>query len=276
MYLFNQNNIWPIARFYNYKFGLLFASIITMFSILGFLYLNGHQINTSSKVIVAISQNDIEKDINNIVQILQNNKVHYGYKLIPETEISELLIGLDNTKSISKYLSNKNNYAFPAFIEFNYKTYYKFNIDHLLKDITFNKYIIDHNINFINILIYITYFIFLLIVLSLSNLYFLQRDKKPIKAMCYYGAKKNLLMSLLLRRIFSNALLGSILGWLIVFIIINILNLTNEISINTTHFINLKNINSFCYFLSLLIIILFSQYIVVVKILKKYMSTKIE
>ena len=276
MGLFNQHHIWPIARFNNYKFGILCSSIMTLLSILGYLHLKGDNLNISSKVIVAISQNNGHKNANNIIHILENHKINYGYKIIPEVKISELLIGLDNTTSIRKYLSNKNNYTFPFFIEFNYKVYYQFEIDELLKEIPFNKYIIDNRISFINILIYIIYFIFLILALSLSNIFFLKLDKKPIQIMNYYGANKNLLMHLLFRRIIYNSLLGFILGWLIIFLLLNILNLTNTIALNTINFINLKNINSYFYFLSLLIIILYSQYLIVLIVLKKYMRIKIE
>ena len=276
MSLLNQHDIWPIARFYNYKFGILCASIITLFSILGFLYLNGDNLNLNSKVIVAVSQNDAHKNINSIVNILEKNKINYGYKIIPETEISELLIGLENTASITKYLFNKDNYTFPVFIEFNYKAYYKFDIDNIFKEITFNMYIVDNSLSVINILIYVAYFIFLILALALSNVFFLKLDKNSIQVMNYYGANRSLLMRLLFRRIIFNSLLGFILGWLIIFILLNILNLTNAIALNTIDFINLKNNNSYFYFLTLITIILYSQYIVVLMMLKKYMRIKIE
>ena len=276
MSLLNQHDIWPIARFNNYKFGILFTSIITLFSILGFLYLNGENLNLNSKVIVAISQNDAQKNIGSIINILENNKINYTYKIIPEVEISELLFGLENTASIRKYLSNKDNYIFPVFIEFNYKAYYKFNIDDIFKEITFNKYIVNNGLSFINILIYIIYFLFLLLALALSNIFYLKLDKKSIQTMNYYGANRILLMRLLFRRVIFNSILGFILGWLAIFIILNILNLTNAIALNTINFINLKDINSFFYFIILLITILYSQYIVVLIMLKKYMRIKIE
>ena len=276
MSLFNQHDIWPIARFNNYKFGILCTSIITLFSILGFLYLNGDNLNLNSKVIVAVSQNDAHKNINSIVNILEKNRINYGYKIIPEAEISELLIGLENTASITKYLFNKDNYTFPVFIEFNYKAYYKFDIDNIFKEITFNMYIVDNSLSIINILIYVAYFIFLILALALSNVFFLKLDKNSIQVMNYYGANRNLLMRLLFRRIIFNSLLGFILGWLIIFILLNILNLTNAITLNTIDFINLKNNNSYFYFLTLIITILYSQYIVVLMILKKYMRIKIE
>ena len=276
MSLFNQHDIWPIARFNNYKFGILCTSIITLFSILGFLYLNGDNLNLNSKVIVAVSQNDAHKNINSIVNILEKNRINYGYKIIPEAEISELLIGLENTASITKYLFNKDNYTFPVFIEFNYKAYYKFDIDNIFKDITFNMYIVDNSLSVINILIYVAYFTFLILALALSNIFFLKLDKNYIQVMSYYGANRSLLMRLLFRRIIFNSILGFILGWLIIFILLNILNLTNAIALNTIDFINLKNINSYFYFLTLLITILYSQYIVVLMILKKYMRIKIE
>ena len=276
MSLFNQHDIWPIARFNNYKFGILCTSIITLFSILGFLYLNGDNLNLNSKVIVAVSQNDAHKNINSIVNILEKNRINYGYKIIPEAEISELLIGLENTASITKYLFNKDNYTFPVFIEFNYKAYYKFDIDNIFKEITFNMYIVDNSLSVINILIYVAYFIFLILALALSNIFFLKLDKNSIQVMNYYGANRSLLMRLLFRRIIFNSLLGFILGWLIIFILLNILNLTNAIALNTIDFINLKNNNSYFYFLTLIITILYSQYIVVLMILKKYMRIKIE
>jgi hypothetical protein len=276
MSLFNQHDIWPIARFNNYKFGILCTSIITLFSILGFLYLNGDNLNLNSKVIVAVSQNDVYKNINSIVNILEKNRINYGYKIIPEAEISELLIGLENTASITKYLFNKDNYTFPVFIEFNYKAYYKFDIDNIFKDITFNMYIVDNSLSVINILIYVAYFIFLILALALSNIFFLKLDKNYIQVMSYYGANRSLLMRLLFRRIIFNSILGFILGWLIIFILLNILNLTNAIALNTIDFINLKNNNSYFYFLTLIVTILYSQYIVVLMMLKKYMRIKIE
>ena len=276
MSLFNQHDIWPIARFNNYKFGILCTSIITLFSILGFLYLNGDNLNLNSKVIVAVSQNDAHKNINSIVNILEKNRINYGYKIIPEAEISELLIGLENTASITKYLFNKDNYSFPLFIEFNYKAYYKFDIDNIFKDITFNMYIVDNSLSVMNILIYVAYFIFLILALALSNIFFLKLDKNYIQVMSYYGANRSLLMRLLFRRIIFNSILGFILGWLIIFILLNILNLTNAIALNTIDFINLKNNNSYFYFLTLIVTILYSQYIVVLMMLKKYMRIKIE
>ena len=276
MSLFNQNDIWPIARFNNYKFGILCTSIITLFSILGFLYLNGDNLNLNSKVIVAVSQNDAHKNINSIVNILEKNRINYGYKIIPEAEISELLTGLENSASITKYLFNKDNYTFPVFIEFNYKAYYKFDIDNIFKEITFNRYVVDNSLSIMNILIYVAYFIFLILALALSNIFFLKLDKNSIQVMNYYGANRSLLMRLLFRRIIFNSLLGFILGWLIIFILLNILNLTNAIALNTIDFINLKNNNSYFYFLTLIITILYSQYIVVLIILKKYMRIKIE
>jgi hypothetical protein len=276
MSFFNQHDIWPIARFNNYKFGILCTSIITLFSILGFLYLNGDNLNLNSKVIVAVSQNDAHKNINSIVNILEKNRINYGYKIIPEAEISELLIGLENTASITKYLFNKDNYTFPVFIEFNYKAYYKFDIDNIFKDITFNMYIVDNSLSVINILIYVAYFIFLILALALSNIFFLKLDKNYIQVMSYYGANRSLLMRLLFRRIIFNSILGFILGWLIIFILLNILNLTNAIALNTIDFINLKNNNSYFYFLTLIVTILYSQYIVVLMMLKKYMRIKIE
>ena len=276
MSLFNQHDIWPIARFNNYKFGILCTSIITLFSILGFLYLNGDNLNLNSKVIVAVSQNDAHKNINSIVNILEKNRINYGYKIIPEAEISELLIGLENTASITKYLFNKDNYTFPVFIEFNYKAYYKFDIDNIFKDITFNMYIVDNSLSIINILIYVAYFIFLILALALSNIFFLKLDKNYIQVMSYYGANRSLLMRLLFRRIIFNSILGFILGWLIIFILLNILNLTNAIALNTIDFINLKNNNSYFYFLTLIVTILYSQYIVVLMMLKKYVRIKIE
>ena len=104
----------------------------------------------------------------------------------------------------------------------------------------------------------------------------LKLDKKYIQFMNYSGANKNLLISILFKRIVINSLLGFIIGWLIIFIILNILNLTNVISSNTIDFINLKNMNSIFYFLILFIIILYSQYITVLMILKKYMENNVK
>ena len=276
MSLFNQNNIWPIARLNNYKFGILCISIITIFSIIGFIYINGDALNEGSKVVVAVSQNENSQNIDNIIQMLEKHKVNYGYQIIPEDSISRLLFGLDDTGSKIEYLSKKDNYAFPIFIEFNYKVYYQFNIDFIFKDITFNKYIVDNSLSIINIFFYIFYIVFLILVLALCNMFSLKLDKKYIQFMNYSGANKNLLMRILFKRIVSNSLLGFIIGWLIIFIILNILNLTNVISSNTIDFINLKNMNSIFYFLILFIIILYSQYITVLKVLKKYMENNVK
>ena len=276
MSLFNQSNIWPIARLNNYKFGILCVSIITIFSIIGFIYINGDALNEGSKVVVAVSQNENSQNIDNIIQMLEKHKVNYGYQIIPEDSISRLLFGLDDTGSKIEYLSKKDNYAFPIFIEFNYKVYYQFNIDFIFKDITFNKYIVDNSLSIINIFFYIFYIVFLILVLALCNMFSLKLDKKYIQFMNYSGANKNLLMRILFKRIVSNSLLGFIIGWLIIFIILNILNLTNVISSNTIDFINLKNMNSIFYFLILFIIILYSQYITVLKVLKKYMENNVK
>ena len=276
MSLFNKSDIWPIARLNNHKFGILCILIITLFSILGFIYINGDALNESSKVIVAISQNKSSQNIDNIIQMLEIHKVNYGYQIIHEDAISKLLLGLDNTASNVKYLSNKDNYIFPVFIEFNYKVYYQFNIDVILKDIAFNKYIVDNNLSFINIFFYILYIIFLLLALALCNILSIKLDKKSIQYMNYSGANKSLLIGIFFRRIVINSLLGFIIGWLIIFIILNILNFTNVISSNTIDFINLRNINSVFYFLALFIIILYSQYITVSKVLKIYMSINVK
>ena len=276
MSLFNQNNIWPIARLNNYKFGILCVSIITIFSIIGFIYINGDALNEGSKVVVAVSQNENSQNIDNIIQMLEKHKVNYGYQIIPEDSISRLLFGLDDTGSKIEYLSKKDNYAFPIFIEFNYKVYYQFNIDFIFKDITFNKYIVDNSLSIINIFFYIFYIVFLILVLALCNMFSLKLDKKYIQFMNYSGANKNLLISILFKRIVINSLLGFIIGWLIIFIILNILNLKNVISSNTIDFINLKNMNSIFYFLILFIIILYSQYITVLKVLKKYMENNVK
>ena len=276
MSLFNQNNIWPIARLNNYKFGILCISIITIFSIIGFIYINGDALNEGSKVVVAVSQNENSQNIDSIIQMLEKHKVNYGYQIIPEDSISRLLFGLDDTGSRIEYLSNKDNYAFPIFIEFNYKVYYQFNIDFIFKDITFNKYIVNNSLSIINIFFYIFYIVFLILVLALCNMFSLKLDKKYIQFMNYSGANKNLLISILFKRIVINSLLGFIIGWLIIFIILNILNLTNVISSNTIDFINLKNMNSIFYFLILFIIILYSQYITVLKVLKKYMENNVK
>ena len=208
--------------------------------------------------------------------MLEKHKVNYGYQIIPEDSISRLLFGLDDTGSKIEYLSKKDNYAFPIFIEFNYKVYYQFNIDFIFKDITFNKYIVDNSLSIINIFFYIFYIVFLILVLALCNMFSLKLDKKYIQFMNYSGANKNLLISILFKRIVINSLLGFIIGWLIIFIILNILNLTNVISSNTIDFINLKNMNSIFYFLILFIIILYSQYITVLMILKKYMENNVK
>ena len=276
MSLLNQNNIWPIARLNNYKFGILCISIITIFSIIGFIYINGDALNEGSKVVVAVSQNENSQNIDSIIQMLEKHKVNYGYQIIPEDSISRLLFGLDDTGSRIEYLSNKDNYAFPIFIEFNYKVYYQFNIDFIFKDITFNKYIVNNSLSIINIFFYIFYIVFLILVLALCNMFSLKLDKKYIQFMSYSGANKNLLIRILFKRIVSNSLLGFIIGWLIIFIILNILNLTNVISSNTIDFINLKNMNSIFYFLILFIIILYSQYITVLKVLKKYMENNVK
>ena len=197
MRLFNQSNIWPIARLNNYKFGILCVSIITMLSIIGFIYINGDALNEGSKVVVAVSQNENSQNIDNIIQILEKHKVNYGYQVMPEDSISKILFGLDNTDSKIKYLANKDNYVFPIFIEFNYKVYYQFNIDVILKDVIFNKYIIDNSLSFINIFIYILYIAFLILALALCNMLSLKLDKKYIQFMNYSGANKNLLISIL-------------------------------------------------------------------------------
>tara|TARA_B110000238_G_C16084698_1_gene421066 strand:- start:409 stop:1239 length:831 start_codon:yes stop_codon:yes gene_type:complete len=276
MILLKQDNLWPIARFKNYKSGLLCTSIVTIFSILGFLYLNGGNFNISSKVIVTISQNDKGNNIENILKILETNKVNYGYEIIPESAISELLVGFDNTASINKYLSDNNNYAFPVFIEFNYKVYYENDIKNILKDITFNKYVLDNSLSLINIIIYIIYIIFLVFALSICNIFSLKLEKKPIQTMSYYGANNLFLVKILFKKIIFNSILGFILGWFIVLIFLNILNSANVTALNTTDFINFKGINSYFYFIFLLIFILYSQYITVVLVLKKYMRIKNE
>ena len=105
-------------------------------------------------------------------------------------------------------------------------------------------YIVDNSLSVINILIYVAYFIFLILALALSNIFFLKLDKNYIQVMSYYGANRSLLMRLLFRRIIFNSILGFILGWLIIFILLNILNLT--ITIEGNKFISLKNNNSYC------------------------------
>jgi hypothetical protein len=140
----------------------------------------------------------------------------------------------------------------------------------------FNKYIFDNSIGLIHIFTYSIYFIFLLLALSFCNIFSLKLDKQSIIIIKNYGADKNLLMSILFRRIIYNTLLGFLIGWLFIFILLHILYLTASTSSNTIQFINIKNINSFFYFLSLLIMILCSQYIIISKMVSKYMRIEIE
>ena len=276
MKLFNKYDVWPIARFNNYQFGLLSTAILTMSAILGFLYLIGDNLNIRPKIIVAISQNHTEQNINSIIQLFDKYEVKHDYKIIPETEISKLLIGFENRDSISKYLSNNENYTLPIFIEFNYKSYSQLNIENILQEIVFHKYILNNSLGLMNMFIYSIYFIFLLLGLSFCNIFSLKLDKKAIIIMKNYGADKNLLMSILFRRITHNTLLGFFIGWLFIFILLHILYITASTSSNTIQFINLKNINSFFYFMSLLIMVLASQYIIISKIVSKYMRITIE
>jgi hypothetical protein len=87
---------------------------------------------------------------------------------------------------------------------------------------------------------------------------------------------KNLLISLLFRRVIYNIASAFLFGWLFIFILLNILSLTTSISSNTMSFISLKNVNSFFYFISLLIIILFSQYSIILKKINKCLRIQIE
>ena len=77
-------------------------------------------------------------------------------------------------------------------------------------------------------------------------------------------------------RLIYNTISGFLFGWLFIFILLNILYLTTSISSNTMSFISLKNVNSFFYFISLLIIILFFQYSIILKKLNKCLRIQIE
>ena len=74
----------------------------------------------------------------------------------------------------------------------------------------------------------------------------------------------------------KNLLISLLFSWLFIFILLNILSLTTSISSNTMSFISLKNVNSFFYFISLLIIILFSEYSIILKKINKCLRIKIE
>ena len=77
-------------------------------------------------------------------------------------------------------------------------------------------------------------------------------------------------------RLIYNTISGFLFGWLFIFILLNILYLTISISLNTMRFISLKNVNSFFYFISLLIIILFFQYSIILKKINKCLRIQIE
>ena len=74
----------------------------------------------------------------------------------------------------------------------------------------------------------------------------------------------------------KSLLISLLFSWLFIFILLNILSLTTSISSNTMSFISLKNVNSFFYFISLLIIILFSEYSIILKKINKCLRIKIE
>jgi hypothetical protein len=122
------------------------------------------------------------------------------------------------------------------------------------------------------------------LVLEKENLYISNKivNLSSLRDFQYYGkiklfAKdKNLLISLLFRRLIYNIVCGFLFGWLFIFILLSILYLTISISLNTMPFISLKNVNSFFYFISLLIIILFSQYSIILKKINKCLRIKIE
>ena len=122
------------------------------------------------------------------------------------------------------------------------------------------------------------------LVLETENLYISNKivNFSSLRDFQYYGKiklfekDKNLLISLLFRRQIYNTVSGFLFGWLFIFILLNILYLTTSISSNTISFISLKNINSFFYFISLLIIILFSEYSIILKKINKYLRIKIE
>ncbi len=101
--------------------------------------------------------------------------------------------------------------------------------------------------------------------------------KKPVRlSFKLFEKYQNLLISLLFRRLIYNTVSGFLFSWLFIFILLNILYLTTSISSNTMSFISLKNVNSFFYFISLLIIILFSQYSIILKKINKCLRIKIE
>ena len=109
------------------------------------------------------------------------------------------------------------------------------------------------------------------LVLETENLYISNKivNLSSLRYFQYYGKiklfekDKNLLISLLF-------------SWLFIFILLNISYLTTSISSNTMSFISLKNVNSFFYFISLLIIILFSEYSIILKKINKCLRIKIE
>ncbi|HIG08784.1 MAG TPA: hypothetical protein EYQ51_03370 [Alphaproteobacteria bacterium] len=122
------------------------------------------------------------------------------------------------------------------------------------------------------------------LVLETENLYISNKivNLSSLKDFQYYvkiklfEKDKNLLISLLFRRLIYNTVSGFLFSWLFIFILLNILYLTTSISSNTMSFISLKNVNSFFYFISLLIIILFSQYSIILKKINKCLRIKIE
>ena len=98
-------------------------------------------------------------------------------------------------------------------------------------------------------------------VLETENLYISNKivNLSSLRDFQYYGKiklfekDKNLLISLLFRRLIYNTVAGFLFGWLFIFILLNILSLTTSIFSNTMSLISLKNVNSFFYFISLLI-----------------------
>ena len=122
------------------------------------------------------------------------------------------------------------------------------------------------------------------LVLETENLYISNKivNLSSLRYFQYYGKiklfekDKNLLISLLFRRQIYNTASGFLFGWLFIFILLNILYLTISISSNTINFISLKAVNSYFYFISLLIIIFLSQYRIILKKINKYLRIKIE
>jgi len=122
------------------------------------------------------------------------------------------------------------------------------------------------------------------LVLETENLYISNKivNLSSLRYFQYYGKiklfekDKNLLISLLFRRVIYNIASAFLFGWLFIFILLNILYLTISISSNTINFISLKAVNSYFYFISLLIIIFLSQYRIILKKINKYLRIKIE